>query len=356
MTPAANESQRPEDSEDRGVSETPVASQTSPHAPGSPSAIEVAPPTTSTTDTPYLGRPKKKLRQGRPPNPKLHLDPKYFQVNPDGDDYIQIDFDEAGEKKVLSTGHLLDGREYRVRPFTITGRGEKLFVLATEVARLLGYRDSYLFFNKNKRLFKLTATDMEKEDLIRRNLIAMSFRARQTSVVTCRSMFINFGARIVLDGRRVRDDYWETIARKEGVAEELVDDSGGQYAPPIPLVAPTVTPAINMSTEDRIREFQTTPKAPASVMGPAYSGDVEPVSVIALADHVRAAIEFNKQLARERKERELRWWQAWSSMQTDEEEEQPVSVKEEKKDGIDERASMPPPGSEYRVDQSVEPL
>ena len=33
-------------------------------------------------------------------------------------------------------------------------------------------------------------------------------------------MFRQFGSRTIVNGRRVRDDYWETKARKEGFTEE----------------------------------------------------------------------------------------------------------------------------------------
>jgi hypothetical protein len=32
-------------------------------------------------------------------------------------------------------------------------------------------------------------------------------------------MFRQFGSRVIINGRRVRDDYWETKARKQGFTE-----------------------------------------------------------------------------------------------------------------------------------------
>jgi hypothetical protein len=150
------------------------------------------------------------------------------QLNPEGDEYIPREIDEAGERKVTQTGHPLDNREYRCRTFFVPNRGDKLFMLATECARVLGYRDSYLLFNKNRSLFKIIATQAEKDDLIHQEILPYSYRSRQIAIVTARSMFRQFGSRLIHNGRRVRDDYWESKARKQGFTEE---DAAGEKRP-----------------------------------------------------------------------------------------------------------------------------
>ncbi|KAH6678449.1 chromatin remodelling complex Rsc7/Swp82 subunit-domain-containing protein [Halenospora varia] len=150
------------------------------------------------------------------------------QLGAEGDEYIPREYDEAGEKKVNATGHLLDGREYRCRTFFVPNRGNKLFMLATECARVLGYRDSYLLFNKNRSLYKIIATQAEKEDLISQEILPFSYRSRQIAIVTAKSMFRQFGSRVIVNGRRVRDDYWESKARKQGFTEE---DLAGEKRP-----------------------------------------------------------------------------------------------------------------------------
>ncbi|KAJ4380492.1 hypothetical protein N0V86_003847 [Didymella sp. IMI 355093] len=136
--------------------------------------------------------------------------------------------DEAGERKVTQTGHPLENREYRCRTFFVPNRGDKLFMLATECARVLGYRDSYLLFNKNRSLYKIIATQAEKDDLIHQEILPYSYRSRQIAIVTARSMFRQFGSRLIVNGRRVRDDYWESKARKQGFTEE---DAAGEKRP-----------------------------------------------------------------------------------------------------------------------------
>ncbi|KAI8418933.1 hypothetical protein FOFC_01505 [Fusarium oxysporum] len=150
------------------------------------------------------------------------------QLNPTGDEYIPREIDEFGEKKVQLNGTLNGGREYKCRTFLVPNRGDKLFMLATECARVLGYRDSYLLFNKNRSLYKIIASQAEKDDLVGQEILPFSYRSRQIAIVTARSMFRQFGSRVIVNGRRVRDDYWETKARKQGFTEA---DLAGEKRP-----------------------------------------------------------------------------------------------------------------------------
>ncbi|CAH0059719.1 unnamed protein product [Clonostachys solani] len=150
------------------------------------------------------------------------------QLNETGDEYIPREIDEFGEKKVMANGQLLGNRTYRCRTFLVPNRGDKLFMLATECARVLGYRDSYLLFNKNRSLFKIIASQAEKDDLVQQEILPFSYRSRQIAIVTARSMFRQFGSRVIENGRRVRDDYWEQKARKQGFTEA---DLAGEKRP-----------------------------------------------------------------------------------------------------------------------------
>lgn len=150
------------------------------------------------------------------------------QLGPEGDEYIPRETDPDGEHKVSRDGHPQEGRKFKCRTFKVPDRGEKLFMLATECARVLGYRDSYLLFNKNRSLFKIIANQAEKDNLIHQEILPYSYRSRQIAIVTARSMFRQFGSRLVEGGRRVRDDYWEAKARKQGFTEE---DAAGEKRP-----------------------------------------------------------------------------------------------------------------------------
>ena len=130
------------------------------------------------------------------------------------DDEVQLPDDPEGEQKIDKFGHLKNGREYRVRTFTILGRGKRLYMLSTEPARCIGFRDSYLFFQKHKLLHKIIIDDDEKKDLIDRELIPHSYKGRAIGVVTARSVFREFGSKIIIGGKKVTDDYLVQEARE----------------------------------------------------------------------------------------------------------------------------------------------
>ncbi|KAI9767236.1 MAG: hypothetical protein M1840_005836 [Geoglossum simile] len=275
------------------------------------------------------------------------------QLGRDGDEYVPREYDEAGEKKVLSTGHLCDGREYRCRTFLVPNRGEKLFMLATECARVLGYRDSYLLFNKNRSLYKIIATQPEKDDLIQQEILPYSYRSRQIAIVTAKSMFRQFGSRVIVNGRRVRDDYWEGKAIKQGFTE---DDLAGEKRPgaakarsaaaaeaasasasallthhaevvysngPIHLdsqpqpqtvqpglggtaasIAPL--PMINLAPNNddpRMKEIGMVPRPRQEISGPPYQDRLQQTSAVDMMNQAQHSAEFNKDLGGRRSAR-----------------------------------------------------
>lgn len=134
-------------------------------------------------------------------------------------DEVDLPEDPDGETKVDKLGNLQGGREYRVRIFTIYDRGDRQYMLSTEPARCIGFRDSYLFFQKHKLLFKIIIGEDEKRDLIDREIIPHSYKGRAIGVVTARSVFREFGAKIIIGGRKVIDDYGVKAARERGDVE-----------------------------------------------------------------------------------------------------------------------------------------
>lgn len=148
------------------------------------------------------------------------------------DDEVELPEDEEGETKVDKNGHLQDGRDYRVRVFTIAGRGNRLYMLSTEPARCTGFRDSYLFFTKHLMLYKIILGEEEKKDLISRDLIPHSYKGRSIGVVTARSVFREFGSRIVIGGKKIVDDYQVQAARDRGDVEGELADPQDRVPPP----------------------------------------------------------------------------------------------------------------------------
>nr|POE49321.1 chromatin structure-remodeling complex subunit rsc7 [Quercus suber] len=264
------------------------------------------------------------------------------QLGPEGDEYIPRETDPDGELKVSMDGYALEGRKYKCRTFQVPNRGEKLFMLATECARVLGYRDSYLLFNKNRSLYKIIANQAEKDNLIHQEILPYSYRSRQIAIVTARSMFRQFGSRLIDSGRRVRDDYWEAKARKQGFTEE---DAAGEKRPGAAKAreaaaaeashhATTLTslpqgeiiysngppglegqppglqqvslaplPMMHLSEDSRSNNYGNVIRPRQEITTAPYQDRIQPSTTTEMMSQATQAAEFNKQLTQQRTHR-----------------------------------------------------
>ncbi|KAI8139290.1 chromatin remodelling complex Rsc7/Swp82 subunit-domain-containing protein [Fennellomyces sp. T-0311] len=178
------------------------------------------------SDTDSLNRGKKR---GRPKAGSASKDerPKSTPVasaSPSLD--IESDYDEIGETKVDRGGKLLGGRQYKVPTFQLPNRGHMLYMFSKDPAALLGFRDSFVFLKKNPKLVKVHVTDAEKGYLVQHNLLRSTFRTREVSVVTARSVFKQFGHRVLKKGRRGRDDYYYTGEDEGDFPEDHSEEEG----------------------------------------------------------------------------------------------------------------------------------
>lgn len=227
------------------------------------------------------------------------------QLGPEGDEYIPRETDPDGETKVSKDGYPLDGRKYKCRTFQVPNRGEKLFMLATECARQLSYRDSYLLFNKNRSLYKIIANQQEKDNLIHQEILPYSYRSRQIAIVTARSMFRQFGSRLIEGGRRVRDDYWEAKARKQGFTEE---DLAGEKRPGAAkqreaAAAEASHPALTLPQGEIIYSAGPGLEPQLPGMHPASLAPAAPLPMIHLAsDELRPNSSYGSNIVRPRQE------------------------------------------------------
>lgn len=185
---------------------------------GSQTPIRVTTPVKRRRGRPAASGGRWARNRGPVHNTQVPIDKEGNMMDVIGDE-VALPPNPIGDSKVDENGHLLGGREYRVRTFTILNRGDKLYMLSTEPARCIGFRDSYLFFQKHKMLYKIIIDDEAKRDLIERDIIPHSYKGRAIGVVTARSVFREFGAKIVVGGKKVTDDYDEQAARERGDVE-----------------------------------------------------------------------------------------------------------------------------------------
>lgn len=207
------------------------------------------------------------------------------------DDEVVLDDEDAkGKEKIDEYGNLQGNRQFRMKVFTVLGNGDKKFMISTEPARLVGFRDSYLLFKTHRNLFKKVCTHEEKIDLIDRHIIPNSYKGRSVNLVAARSIFREFGARIIKEGKKVIDDFWEQRAIDNG-------DVPGEYADPAELYGnlykqPTVL-------GDTGSNAGTTPIAGAPVV--SYQSDPTWMYQIALKTR-----EYNSKLLEQRSQTFIR--------------------------------------------------
>ncbi|KAF9194207.1 hypothetical protein BGZ51_000788 [Haplosporangium sp. Z 767] len=144
------------------------------------------------------------------------------------DEEIEGEIEEAGEAKITKNGELLGGREYKCRSFTMPTRGDRIYMLSMDPARVLGFRDSYLFFLKNPQLVRVNTTADERAWMIERGMLMPNFKSKLIAVVTARSIFKSFGHRIIKKGRSRVDDYYESRAIEEDTAVDSDDDTASK--------------------------------------------------------------------------------------------------------------------------------
>lgn len=111
-------------------------------------------------------------------------------------------------------------------------------MFSKDPAALLGFRDSFVFLKKNVKLIKVHIDNVEKGFLVDSNMLRSTFRTREISVVTARSVYKQFGHRIIRKGRRGRDDYYftEEVDDEEDIQSEEEQISKESIDKPTPLL------------------------------------------------------------------------------------------------------------------------
>lgn len=211
------------------------------------------------------------------------------------DDEVVLPEDAEGETKINKDGELHGGREYRVRTFTIQGRGKRLYMLSTEPARCTGFRDSYLFFAKHQYLYKIIINDDEKKDWIERGILPNSYKGRPIGVLTARSVFREFGAKIVVKGRKITDDYHVQEARDRGDVEGDLADGHDI----VPTDGQTYNRNRYVAWHGASNVYHTDLPGMAPVGSKSVLGKRKAAITSAnwMFEHARAASQFNAELA-----------------------------------------------------------
>ncbi|TPX31524.1 hypothetical protein SmJEL517_g05170 [Synchytrium microbalum] len=117
--------------------------------------------------------------------------------------------DAKGEEKIDADGILQGGRQFRVRSFTLPRHPSRHYILTMDVAKLLNFRDSYIFHMRNQDMPRIVATENDHQWLKEYAELPPRLNNRNVSLLTARAAFRKFGHRIIRHGRPIRDDYYE---------------------------------------------------------------------------------------------------------------------------------------------------
>ncbi|KAG6333448.1 hypothetical protein ID866_5638 [Astraeus odoratus] len=143
----------------------------------------------------------------------------------EGDEFV-TESDEKGDQKIDIDGNLLGGRRFKCSTFILPGRHPtRQYMLAIDAARSSGFRDSLYYFRKNPLALKLGATQPEKEFLIQAGKLGAHLKTRSVTLVTARSAYKLHGAKMIIDGCWVTDDYYEDRALQDVTSKGILPGS-----------------------------------------------------------------------------------------------------------------------------------
>ncbi|KAJ1855719.1 chromatin structure-remodeling complex subunit RSC7 [Coemansia sp. RSA 1822] len=200
----------------------------------------------------------------------------------DSSDDDEAEKDSEGETKIDSDGYLQGGREFICPIFRSPFRRntQRQYVLTMDCCRYMGARDSYMLFKQHPRMRRVETTQQERDLLADRMMIPKVTRFRPIALITARTAFREFGARIVKNGRYIVDDYWVESRRREARHPEgtLVANMGVYHsvmAAHAAGVTPGSTRKARRTTPLRSSDAQTPTRMPAKSPGGMMSSWVQ---------------------------------------------------------------------------------
>ncbi|KAL3233724.1 Chromatin structure-remodeling complex subunit RSC7 [Nakaseomyces bracarensis] len=203
--------------------------------------------------------------------------------------------DPEGDKKITKDGDLLDGREFTIRTFTISEESTQKFMLSTEVARTLGYRDSYMFFQYHPSVYKFVLSQQYKNYLITNNIIPYSYRSRKIGLVAARSIFKDLGAKVVKNGKSPDDDYYVSVFPSRGQKPKPSPGEIKQQKEEKQKIA-TASADSSKNQSPLVSNPVFIEQRAATAMGNAFTGNTKLNSTNWLYQHAAACSRFNSDL------------------------------------------------------------
>lgn len=206
--------------------------------------------------------------------------------------------DTEGEKKITKDGDLLGGREFTIRTFTVSDDSPQKFMLSTEVARKLGYRDSYMFFQYHPSVYKFVLSQQYKNYLIQNEIIPYSYRSRKIGLVAAKSIFKDLGAKVIKNGKSPDDDYYVSVFPARGQKPKPSPGEIKQQKEEKQQQKTVTTPSAESSKNQSplVSNPAFVEQKAATAIGNAFSGSTKLNATNWLYQHAAACSRFNSDL------------------------------------------------------------
>jgi Chromatin remodelling complex Rsc7/Swp82 subunit len=93
------------------------------------------------------------------------------------------------------------GREYKFQTFNLPRHPTRLYAFSLEVCKLVGFRDTYIFYLRNPEVTRVNGSDADREFLRAQGVLPANLKNRTITLVIVRDIFRMFGHKVIKRGR-----------------------------------------------------------------------------------------------------------------------------------------------------------
>lgn len=187
--------------------------------------------------------------------------------------YRMSQTDPLGERKITVTGELLGGREHLCSLFKLGELPDSLVLVSHLITALSYDGNQEAFLAEFDQLLPMSVPAEVKDLFIEKDFIAQT--NEDLKYITFKSAFVQFGAALVASGVRVFDDYWETIARRQGLtAHHRVFKLSERLMTKLMLLKPSFFSSSSQKSSNLLMEESPSFESPWSTVTEQVSLDV----------------------------------------------------------------------------------
>jgi hypothetical protein len=115
-------------------------------------------------------------------------------------------------------------REFKFPIFRLPRHPTRMYLYSIDVSKLLGFRDTYIFFLRNPNVKRINGTEADRNSLSETGLLPSALRNRPITFVRARDVFREFGHKVINRGKPIKDDYFVGDEEYQNNVEQQKDD------------------------------------------------------------------------------------------------------------------------------------